>query len=131
MRVGSREPITPNEDTVSDVQGLWAHFRANQRRPPVRRLGLISIAGAAVPAAVALGLWLAGEPGDERVGPWAPTLWPIFFLLLALALLLSGLSDLRPPMDHQGISRLRLLSTAMRVLSFAVWGASLLGLFVA
>ena len=116
---------------MTDVNGLWALFRANQRRPPVRRLGLISIAGAAVPAAVALGLWLAGEPADGRAGPWARALWPVFFLLLGLALLLSGLSDLRPATDRKSISRLRLLSTAMRIASFAVWGVSLVGLYVA
>jgi hypothetical protein len=55
----------------------------------------------------------------------------VFFLLLGLALLLSGLSDLRPATDRKSISRLRLLSTAMRIASFAVWGVSLVGLYVA
>jgi hypothetical protein len=110
----------------------WASLlRATHQRPPNPRLGRFTVAGAALPAALAIGLWLTGQPGDERMGPWGLILLPLFFLLLALATLLSGLSDLRPTADHRGMVLLRLLSTALRIASFAVWGISVVSLFVA
>jgi hypothetical protein len=126
----SGDPIRPNKEAVNDGEGLWAIFRANLQRPPDRRLGRNAIAGAVLVGALGIGLWLTGQPGDGRMGPWAKTLVPLYFLLLALAALLSGLSDLRPATDRPGIVRLRMLSTVMRIAAFAVWGTGVVSLYV-
>jgi hypothetical protein len=77
--------------------------------------------------AVGVGIWLAGEPGDDRLGPYGALL-PLFFFLTGLSVVFSGLSDLRAPAERATILRLRLVSTAVRIAAFGTWMITLIGL---
>ena len=91
---------------------------------------MISLAGAVAFMAVGVGLWLAGEPGDDRLGPYG-SLLPLFFFFTGLSAVFSGLSDLRDPAKWATILRLRLVSTAVRLAAVVIWIIMLIGLLAA
>jgi hypothetical protein len=102
-------------------------LRARHQRPPDRRIGFISLAGAWIIMAVAVGLRLAGEPSDGRIGPYEE-LTPLFIFLVGLSGVFSGISDLQAPAERATILCLRLVSTTLRLAAFATWMITLIGL---
>jgi hypothetical protein len=116
---------------MNNTQAPWAGMRERLYRPPDRGIGLIAVVASAAVAAVAIGLAFVGEPSDGRMGPYARFLTPAFVLLTALSSLLSGLSDFRSASDMKRIVHLRMLSTAIRIVAFAVFGTMFLGLLFA